>query len=156
MIAVGQFNRRCVGCDEPHTGQDLRERNFRAKRRFERGGGDGRGPAQHAIIIVVLFGGAAWPFACWSAEPGGDGASRKARSAIDGMVMMQNRDGKLHAESNQRQPNQSETVSRYRHLTSRARFAQHESSDLVSQSWPSSRNLSSNDSSTHSDRKSVV
>jgi len=88
MIAVGQFNRGCVGCDEPHTGQDLREGNFRAKRRFERGGGDGGCPTQHATIIVVLFGGAAWPFACRSAEPGSDGASRKPRPAIDGMMMM--------------------------------------------------------------------
>jgi hypothetical protein len=53
------------------------------------------------------------------------------------MVMMQNRDGKLYAESNERQPNQSETVSRYRHLAPEARFARHESSDLVSLSWPS-------------------
>jgi hypothetical protein len=111
MIAVSQFNRRCVDCDEAHTGQDLRQRNFRTKRRFERGGGDGRSPTQHATIVFVFFGGTAWPFAGWSAEAGGDGASREPRPTIDGMVMMQNRDGKLHAESNERQPNQSETVS---------------------------------------------
>lgn len=135
MIAVQPFNRRHVGGVEPYSDQDLRQRNLRKERRLQRGGGDGGSPTQHATIVVVFSSRTAWPFACLSAESGSDGAGRQTRSTIDGMVMMQNRDGELHAESNQRQPNQSKTVSRYCHFAPAACPGGHESSDLMSPSW---------------------
>jgi hypothetical protein len=49
-------------------------------------------------------------------------------------MMMQNRNAELHAEGNQRQPDQSKPGSRSLHAA--LSFApRHESSDLMSQSW---------------------
>ena len=50
------------------------------------------------------------------AKPRRDRSRGEARSAINVVVMMQYRDAELHAESDQRQPDQSEAGSRYFHL----------------------------------------
>jgi hypothetical protein len=67
-------------------------------------------PAQDTPVVVVLAPiRNAQTLARRSAEAGRYRARSKARTAGDMMMVVQNRDGELHAESDQREPNQSKT-----------------------------------------------
>ena len=118
MVAMDQSDRGLIGCVETRAGDERRRGNVRQGRRLQRIRGHGGGPAEHATVIRVLAAilAAAGALACRSTQSSRNRARGKARSPVNLVMMMQDRNGKLHAESHQRQPDKSEATSRYFHL----------------------------------------
>lgn len=116
MIAVERPVLRGLQNVETHAGDDLRKRKLRERRWLKRVRSDSGRPAEDATVMILLMRSwVAWTLTGWTAKPRCDRSRCHSGAASNVVMMMQNRNGKLHAECDQREPDQSEAALRCFH-----------------------------------------